>query len=194
MTASWPFHPVIADWPRTATVLDLSVAIPDEAIGFAIGRYAERRVGVYTTPQFVSAGEVRDVHVGVDLFAPAGTPVHAFADGTIFCFGAIDLPRDYGHVVITRHLVGRAELFALWCHLSRASLAGKAVGSLVRAGDVVGYLGDRAENGGWPPHLHIQLSYERPETHDLPGVVSQRDLPEALLKFPDPRLVLGPIY
>jgi hypothetical protein len=151
MSASWPFRPVIADWPRTVTVLDLSAAIPDEEIGFAIGRYAERRVGVYTTTQFVSAGEVRDVHVGVDLFA-------------------------------------------IWGHLSRASLAGKAVGSPIRAGEVVGHLGDRAENGGWPPHLHLQLSFERPETHDLPGVVCRRDLPEALLKFPDPRLVLGPIY
>ena len=33
-----------------------------------------------------------------------------------------------------------------------------------------------------------------PETHDMPGVVSPTDRPRALLHYPDPRLVLGPLY
>ncbi len=34
----------------------------------------------------------------------------------------------------------------------------------------------------------------RPETHDMPGVVSPEDREQALRDYPDPRLVLGPIY
>ena len=31
---------------------------------------------------------------------------------------------------------------------------------------------DTHENGGWPPHLHFQLSNEQPTTHDMPGAVT----------------------
>ncbi|GIT41297.1 MAG: hypothetical protein Ct9H300mP10_03070 [Methanobacteriota archaeon] len=55
-------------------------------------------------------------------------------------------------------------------------------------------MGDKHENGGWEPHLHFQLSLVEPETHDLPGVVAPEDREQALLDYPDPRLVLGPLY
>ena len=56
------------------------------------------------------------------------------------------------------------------------------------------YLGDEKENGGWPPHLHIQLSFKKPDNLDIPGVVSLADRLEALDLYPDPRQVLGPLY
>ena len=56
------------------------------------------------------------------------------------------------------------------------------------------WMGDKDENGGWDPHLHFQLSLIEPETHDMPGVVSPEDREQALRDYPDPRLVLGPIY
>ena len=55
-------------------------------------------------------------------------------------------------------------------------------------------VGDRHENGGWDPHLHFQLSWSDPGTHDMPGVVNPADREEALAKYPDPRMVMGPIY
>ena len=55
-------------------------------------------------------------------------------------------------------------------------------------------MGTREVNGGWNPHLHFQLSLLEPETHDLPGAVSVADRSWALRAFPDPRLVLGPLY
>jgi len=33
-----------------------------------------------------------------------------------------------------------------------------------------------------------------PTTHDLPGVVSPLEREQALRDYPDPRLVLGPLY
>jgi hypothetical protein len=55
-------------------------------------------------------------------------------------------------------------------------------------------LGDRHENGDWSPHLHLQLCTRAPLVCDLPGVVSAADREEARQLYPDPRLVLGPIY
>ena len=55
-------------------------------------------------------------------------------------------------------------------------------------------MGDKHENGGWDPHLHFQLSLIEPSTHDMPGVVDPNDREEFLINYPDPRLVMGPIY
>ena len=55
-------------------------------------------------------------------------------------------------------------------------------------------MGKKEENGGWPPHVHFQLSLVEPKNCDLPGVVSQKDHDIALKLFPDPRLVLGNLY
>ena len=41
----------------------------------------------------------RNLHVGVDLCAPVGTPVHAFADGEIFLLANYPAKFDYGNVV-----------------------------------------------------------------------------------------------
>ena len=55
-------------------------------------------------------------------------------------------------------------------------------------------VGPAPENGDWPPHLHFQLSIQRPATHDLPGAVAREDREEALALYPDPRRVLGQLY
>ena len=47
---------------------------------------------------------------------------------------------------------------------------------------------------GWPPHVHFQLSYQKPTTHDLIGVCSEEEREKNLKIFPDPQLVLGRLY
>jgi murein DD-endopeptidase MepM/ murein hydrolase activator NlpD len=91
-------------------------------------------------------------------------------------------------------LLDGVPLWALYGHLDAASIEGKTVGQKVSAGEVICWMGDNHENGGWESHLHFQLSLVEPETHDLPGVVAPEDRQQALLDYPDPRLVLGPIY
>ena len=39
--------------------------------------------------------------------------------------------------------------------------------------------------------MHFQLSLIEPETHDMPGVVSTAQHAQALLDYPDPRMVMG---
>lgn len=180
--------------PPDTIVLDLThkdAPRPPGNAEYAIGRYDEDRRGMYEQDLFDGA---RTLHVGIDLGAPAGAPVHAFADGTLFAAGANPEPGDYGHVIVTEHGLGEHTVWALYGHLSAASLDGRRPGDVVSAGDLLGWLGDESENGGWPPHLHFQLSLERPTTHDLPGVVAPSDRIAALARYPDPRLVLGALY
>ena len=178
--------------PEEYTVLDLSKGqwVPPETI-FSIGKYDELRPGMYNTEIF--HGE-RFLHVGIDIGAPIGTPCMAFSDGEVSHFGYNPEPGDYGNVLITKHKLDGVSLWALYGHLSSESIENKILGQKVVAGEVVAWFGDESENGGWEPHLHFQLSLIEPETHDMPGVVAPEDRKQALKDYPDPRLVLGPLY
>jgi murein DD-endopeptidase MepM/ murein hydrolase activator NlpD len=195
VSPSEPFNLVpVLDLPPGTPVLDLTRDYdPDfaPASGYAIGRYDEpRAVAMYAEPMFAG----RNIHMAIDLWAPVGTAVRAFHGGTIHLFGTNPAKGDYGTTIITRHDLGGRVLFALWGHLAAASLGGLAVGRPFEAGDVIARIGDRHENGGWSPHLHLQLCTRAPLVCDLPGVVSAADREEARQLYPDPRLVLGPIY
>lgn len=186
------FHPVIY-LPLDVDVLDLST---NEGLrrprrsAFSIGRYNEPRV-IYTQMLFAKS---RNIHMGVDLGAPAGTPVHAFSGGTIAFLGVNPAEGDYGPTIITAHQLQNRPIWALHGHLSIDSLVGKRPGDTLKRGGVIGHLGDEQENGGWPPHVHFQLSWRAPTTHDMRGVFSAEEHTQALIDHPDPRIVLGAIY
>ena len=158
---------------------------------FDIGRYDELRPGMYSAELF---SDGRFLHVGIDIGAPVGTPCMAFDDGEISHFGYNPDDGDYGHVVITKHIIGGRSVWALYGHLNSKSIENKEIGQKISKGEVICWMGDKHENGGWESHLHFQLSLKEPETHDMPGVVSPDNREQALEDYPDPRLVLGPIY
>jgi len=207
-------HPVVVLPPSHLTrVLNLSSkAGVEESRRFTwtIGKYRENRV-IYDQPLF---GGTRTWHVGIDLGGPALTAVHAFADGVIIHAGNNPARGDYGPTLVAEHRLRciphhrhsgdvregadhNAEtivVYALYGHLSLATLELSRIGRTFKQGDVLGWLGTEDVNGGWPPHVHFQLARDRPVTHDLPGAVAEKDLEEAMEVYPDPRLVLGPIY
>jgi A/G-specific adenine glycosylase len=133
----------------------------------------------------------RDIHIGVDVGGPVGTPVHAFAGGNIHSLGYNAATLDYGNVIVTEHVLNGKQVWALHGHLSAQSLYGKHPGDKVNHGECLGWFGAEHENGGWPPHVHFQLSLVEPETHDMPGVVSTVQHAQALCDYPDPRMVMG---
>lgn len=191
------YHPVI-ELPADYDIFDFTNGYdPARLRGlYGIGKYDEDRVGMYNSDLF-SAGasdDARTIHVGIDIGAPVGTSVFAFDAGSIFMTGINAAPGDYGGTIITEHLFEGRRLWALHGHLSHASVGLRAAGARIERGDVIGFLGDEKENGGWNPHLHFQLSWIEPRVCDLPGVVSRKDRAQALRDFPDPRLVLGPLY
>ena len=192
-TTSIRFHPVI-DLPEQIEIYDFSRGYnPDRTLThpYGVGKHDEYRPGMYNGEQFEG---VRNIHMGVDIGCPAGEPVFAFYAGTIHKLGDNNQPYDYGPTIITRHTWLGQVVFALHGHLSRTSLSRWAEGDAFPSGALLATVGERFENGGWNPHLHFQLSLVEPDTHDLPGAVSAAQRAQARRDFPDPRLVLGPLY
>ena len=191
--ASALYTPVIM-LPEQFTVFDFSTGSLDDGLHgeiWGVGKFNEKRLDVYKS---FYHGD-RDIHMGVDLFGPVGTEVHAFADGEILFAEYNARPGDYGATLICRHhLHDGRDIFALYGHLSKSSLEGKVPGQEIPAGTVIAWIGDRPENGGWAPHTHFQLSWIAPRSCDMPGVVSDSQLEDALKQYPDPRTVLGPIF
>lgn len=159
----------------------------------AIGRYDEVRL-VYAGEQFATAsGERRTVHIGLDVFQAAGSPVFAPFEGSIHSFRCNDLAGDYGPTIILRHAPPSGPTFyTLYGHLSRSSLDHLSVGMSFRAGDQIATIGNEQENGGWSAHLHFQIIGDMMDADgNFPGVAapSQRDVWTSLC--PDPNLICG---
>ena len=185
------WHPTV-DLPDDYGVLDLTTGIfSSTKFEYEIGRYNEIRPNLYNTDLF---SEERCIHVGIDIGGPIGTPVKSIADGVVAFSGYNPAEGDYGHTVIIQHYIQGQNLWVLYGHLDAASTEYCTPGRSVAGGEIIAWFGAEHENGGWPPHLHFQLSYREPTTHDLPGVVTPKEREQALLDFPDPRLVLGPLY
>ncbi|MEZ4718145.1 MAG: aminotransferase class III-fold pyridoxal phosphate-dependent enzyme [Caldilineaceae bacterium] len=211
--------PVLPALPATPLVLDLSVdsemisaqrleagsvglgaAIAAEMAAadatVALGRYCEARLA-YTAPQFAAESaelpERRTVHLGLDLFAAAGTPIHAPLAGEVVSAQVNDAPLDYGPTVILRHVTGDGvPFYTLYGHLSSAAVTALTPGQAVAAGDVIGALGDTRENGGWPPHLHLQLITDLvDDSGNFPGVARPSEWALWSSLCPDPAPLLG---
>lgn len=156
--------------------------------GWGIGGYNVKRQNMYTAPQYKSE---RDIHMGIDIWAPAGEPVYAPLEGKVRYTHNHDQPGNYGGTIVLIHQAAGETTFALYGHLSIYSLDYSQPGKTVMAGDVVGWLGDETENGQWHPHLHYQLSRIDPEEADMPGVVSAINREQAKAIYPDPEKVIG---
>ena len=200
-----PFHPIVK-LPDEYWVFDFTKPLNvswECPLDYQIGRYDEHRPGMYTTELF---GGVRDLHVGLDIGAPVNTEVYAFADGSVYSFGINPEAGSYGPTIITEHevslptVVGSSKytppqkFWVLHGHLSTESLGNLQVGDKITKGQKIATIGNENENGGWPPHIHIQISIEQPINNDLPGVVKLSDREQALISYPDPRLIVGQVY
>lgn len=93
------------------------------------------------------AGGARS-HEGVDIFAPRGTAAVAAADGRVSRVGTNPLG---GNVVWLRT---DDALGLYYAHLDRQVAE---TGDRVRAGDVVGRVGNTGNAAGTPPHLHFSV-------------------------------------
>ena len=147
----------------------------------AIGRYNEARP-FYTTDAYEVQGnegpEWRSVHIGLDVFMPAGTPVFAPLAGVVHSFQDNAADRDYGPAIILEHEIGPdLHFYTLYGHLSRSSLEGLYVGKPISKGEQFCWMGPMPENGNWSPHLHFQVMLDMLDKQgDFPGVAfpSQR--------------------
>lgn len=158
----------------------------------AIGHYCENRL-VYEGDAFsVDSPARRTVHLGVDLFAPAGTPVFAALDGVVEYFNDNNVYLDYGPVIILRHKTDTGiPFFTLYGHLSRPSLENLYLGKEISAGELIATMGEEHENVGWPPHTHFQLLTDLCGMGlDIYGVAPLVELPVWRSISPNPNLLL----
>lgn len=88
------------------------------------------------------------LHTGVDFGARPGTPILAAGNGTIVKIGWFGA---YGRYIRIRH--GRVYQTA-YAHMSRFQ-RGLRVGSRVKQGDTIGYVGNSGRSTG--PHLHYEV-------------------------------------
>jgi murein DD-endopeptidase MepM/ murein hydrolase activator NlpD len=99
--------------------------------------------GIYGSQRILN-GEPRRPHRGVDVAAPAGTPIGAMADGVV----SLAAPDMYftGGTVMIDHGHG---LHSIYAHLSEV---GVALGQAVRQGETIGRVGATGRVTG--AHLH----------------------------------------
>ena len=179
-----PFKPI----PRVDFARGFDTSLLKQ--GWAIGGYNVKREGMYLAPQYENT---RNVHMGIDIWAPAGEPVYSPLDGVVAYTAFHEQDGNYGATIVLRHYLDFAEknLFALYGHLSQASLEHMRPGKAVSAGRPVGWLGEPHENGNWHPHLHYQLSWTDPGEADMPGVVASKTREREITIYPDPERVIG---
>ncbi|MGV3539788.1 MAG: peptidoglycan DD-metalloendopeptidase family protein [Rufibacter sp.] len=142
-----------------------------------VGGYFEHRVIYRRSGHFEGAVEARSVHLGVDIWAPAETPVYAPLSGTVHSFKDNAHFGDYGPTIILEHELEGIPFYTLYGHLSRASLCDLEVGKPFAAGEQVAAFGPYPENGDWPPHLHFQLMADmQGKEGDFPGVCAPSEV------------------
>jgi murein DD-endopeptidase MepM/ murein hydrolase activator NlpD len=88
------------------------------------------------------------MHRGVDFAAATGTPIYAAGDGVLSYRGR---KGGYGKYIRIRHAGGYNTAYA---HMSRFR-KGVTLGSRVRQGQVIGYVGTTGRSTG--PHLHYEI-------------------------------------
>lgn len=160
---------------------------------FGHGGYLEKRDIYRRSEVFATAQEdFRNIHLGIDIWTAAGSPVFAPLDGKVHSFQDNEGFGNYGPTIILEHQVEGQLFYSLYGHLRQVDLRGLEVGQVIRAGEIFCRVGTYPENGDWPPHLHFQLIWDLGEYWgDYPGVAAEKDLDYYRQNCPDPAPLLG---
>jgi murein DD-endopeptidase MepM/ murein hydrolase activator NlpD len=167
-------HPALAGWiwlawltpvlawaaPHAADCDGSLCVLGPQAQGFRLSPNDERELAglrpplkhlIVTSPYGVRFNPVmrkRVLHSGIDYGSPSGTPVYAAQDGVVEAAAALD---HFGIFVRMRH---SKSIETLYAHLHRF-MPGLHVGSVLRRGDIVGFVGESGFATG--PHLHYEV-------------------------------------
>jgi murein DD-endopeptidase MepM/ murein hydrolase activator NlpD len=179
----------IADTERFAAYINRTLRENGARYGF--GGYGEHRTLYARSSHFDGGEEPRRLHLGVDIWGPAGTKVMAPLDGIVHSFAFNNNDSDYGATLILTHRLEGIAFHTLYGHLSLNSLKNLYEGKTIDRGEVIAEFGMRFENGNWPPHLHFQLIADMQGWKgDFPGVCRYSERDRWLANCPDPDLIL----
>ena len=158
----------------------------------AFGGYKEERNFYKSSPLFNNEeSEERNIHLGMDLWTKAETPILAAVDGTVHGFDFNAGKGNYGPTIILKHCVENETFYTLYGHLSMESIENLEIGTVFKKGQKMATLGDASVNGGYAPHLHFQIIKDIKNClGDYPGVCSKNDLDYYLENCPNPNSLL----
>ena len=155
----------------------------------AFGGYLEQR-DIYRRSTHFNSDE-RNIHLGIDLWIEADTPIYAPLDAKIHSFKNNTNHGDYGPTIILEHNLEQYRFFTLYGHLSLESLESLTIGAKISKGQQIGTLGTALVNGDYAPHLHFQIIRDIQSKHgDYPGVCSKPEVAFYSLNCPNPNLIL----
>lgn len=154
------------------------------------GGYNEDRV-IYKRSAHFQSEEPRSVHLGIDLWVKAYVEIFAPTDSYIHSYAYNEGMGNYGPTIVLGHKIDNVDFFTLYGHLSRESLTGLKEGQTFSKGEKIGEVGDFAENGDWPPHLHFQIITDMTGFYgDFPGVAKPSEREKYLAVCPNPEFIL----
>lgn len=157
----------------------------------AYGGYLEKRYLYSDLNLFEATASPRDIHLGVDFWAPAKTTVHAPLAGIVHSLADNVGKGNYGPTIILAHAINGSQFYTLYGHLDHASLEKHRENDLISPGEHIGSLGDAAVNGGYAPHLHFQIVLDLENYKgDYPGVCDLASLDYYKNNCPDPAFLL----
>ena len=163
---------------------------------YGIGGYAEYRSFFYSRSNIfdpsLPGAEPRRLHLGIDIWGDAGTPVFAFMGGMVHSFAFNNRFGDYGATLILLHQLDGIAFYSLYGHISLEDINNIQTGAYVVRGEEIAHFGTPAENGNWRPHLHFQIIHDlEMNKGDYPGVCAYSEKDKYLKNCPDPDLVLN---
>jgi murein DD-endopeptidase MepM/ murein hydrolase activator NlpD len=126
-------------------------------------------------------------HHGEDIFAAAGTPLLAVADGTLHTIGFTKIG---GYRVWLRDTQGNEFYYAHLSAYSPLAVEGRSV----RAGDVIGFVGDTGDAEGGTPHLHFEIHPAAMRGLGYDGVVAPYSILLAWRRADDISFSAGRVY
>jgi len=158
---------------------------------YGIGGYGEDRI-LYRRSDMFNEMEPRTIHLGVDIWGPAGTEVFAPLGGMVHSVAFNKAFGDYGATIILLHQIDTVSFYTLYGHMSLDDIALLQEGNYINRGQLIGHFGPPAENGDWPPHLHFQVIQDIDlKVGDYPGVCRASEKEAYLTNCPDPNLILN---
>ena len=172
-------------------VVQTMLAAQDAQIG--VGGYLENRIIYRRSPGLFGdpALPARSLHLGVDVWLPAGTPVLAPLAATVHSLADNAGFGDYGPTVILQHELAGTTFFTLYGHLAHREYDALYKGQAIEKGEAFAAVGPYPENGDWPPHLHFQVMADMQGRHgDFPGVALPSEQKQWAALCPDPNLIL----
>ncbi|MGH2497133.1 MAG: aminotransferase class III-fold pyridoxal phosphate-dependent enzyme [Ktedonobacteraceae bacterium] len=161
-----------------------------------VGRYNEARILHTSIERHIednNGPQWHTIHLGLDLFIAAGSPVYAPLAGIVHSFNIND-ETGGGSTLVLQHSVAHGTLtfYTLYGNLSPGSLDSLRNGMPVKQGAQIARTGDYPANGNLPPHLHFQLitdMLDRQGNFPAFALPDERDIWLSL--SPDPNLIAG---